>query len=357
MKSKKEKIIITLEGIEQEITQLEQTKNRSISKIADIFSKLQQVEGISKEQIKELLIDLINLTKKESWKFLLEIFSRFWCSQRTKMQEFFSNYVITMVGEEIEKRLDLFIESKTIQLIVTTLRESKSCELLDCKLKSVDSFCKEFGCLKAELIGYIYMLLLIATRKQYPIYETQQSIIKKIERIIFSTFAEKKVNNIYHVKSIKDSLIGGNFTDDFKQLIYLYEGLDKKIEQLENDNKIFEDTINNKLNEIKQCRESVEEIKSELLSKNQIIEEMKIQLGEYEYKIKKLEVDDEYNRNLYEQNFLSEKKKLMKRLNDELKLETEGLETVAQRLSDVDRERIERRIRRIFKILEKAEQE
>ena len=62
---------------------------------------------------------------------------------------------------------------------------------------------------------------------------------------------------------------------------------------------------------------------------------------------------NEFNENLYKQQYISLKNELIEKLKNDLQPEIEGLETIAESLSEVQKERIQRRITRIYKLLQK----
>ena len=92
----------------------------------------------------------------------------------------------------------------------------------------------------------------------------------------------------------------------------------------------------------------------EILRKNQEIKDKETKIEELNLLVSKTDDRNEYNENLYRQQFLSLKRSLVDKLKKDLQLEIEGLEDIADTLSDAQREKIQRRIDRIYKILQKV---
>lgn len=69
--------------------------------------------------------------------------------------------------------------------------------------------------------------------------------------------------------------------------------------------------------------------------------------------VERLENRNEYNENLYKQQYLSLKRNLVSKLQNDLRLELDGLEDIADGLDEVQKTKIQRRIDRIYKIIQK----
>lgn len=74
-------------------------------------------------------------------------------------------------------------------------------------------------------------------------------------------------------------------------------------------------------------------------------------IEEYEIALQKANDRNEYNENLYKQQYLSLKRGLVSKLKQDLQLELDGLKDIADTLNDTQRAKIQRRIDRIYKII------
>lgn len=347
MNSKKNKKEITVNALNQQLDSINQSANISTKKVADIFGRIQYIKNIRKEEIKGLFFKAIKISNKNSWEFLLEIYSRFYNRTKVKTQ----NEIIQLIELEIEKRLDPFVSQNDISLIVSSIAINGKSDLLEEKFNNLKVFCKEKDYLFHESITYFYIILLIVARRAYM---SNYAIFAKIEREIFIRFAEDDNNDPLFIKSIKDSLIDGKFAKKFKEITYLYDGVDEELVKLKSDNNEKKEIIITKLDEIKVLKENNFRLNDEILQKTQEIKENKRKISELELLVSKTDDRNEYNENLYRQQFLSLKRNLIEKLKKELHLEIEGLEDIADTLNNVQREKMQRRIDRIYKIIQKV---
>ena len=347
MSSKKNKKEYTFEILCNEFDSIQKSKKRDIKKIADIFGRVQDVKEIKKEEIKTLFSKAINISDKNSWEFLLEIYSRFYNRIKAKKQK----EIIQLVEMEIKKRLDSFITSNDINSIVSSISNDEQSALLEERFNKFDDFCKERDYSIQEAIAYLYVVLLIVARR---IYSSNDVIVAKIERKIFIKFAKGDKNDPLFVKSLKKSLLDGKFAEKFKEITYLYDGVDEELVQLKEDNSSKKGIISSKLEEIRDLKENILKLNDEILRKNQEIKDKETKIEELNLLVSKTDDRNEYNENLYRQQFLSLKRSLVDKLKKDLQLEIEGLEDIADTLSDAQREKIQRRIDRIYKILQKV---
>lgn len=337
----------TFDSLNQELDSVQQSRKIDIKKISNVFCRVQDVKGIKKEGIEQLFFKAINVSDKNSWEFLLEIYSRFYNRVKVKNQK----EIIQLIEDETKKRLDSFITHNEINNIVSSFANEGKSRLLEEYFDKFDAFCKEKKCSLQEVIAYVYVALLIAARR---LYLSNVAIVAKIERKIFVKFAKDEKADPLFVKSVKKSLIEGKFGEKFKEITYLYDGVDEELAQLKEDNSSKKEFISSKLVEIRNLKENILELNDEILRKSQEIKDKEAKIVELELLVSKTDDRNEYNENLYKQQFLSLKRNLVEKLRKELQLEIEGLEDIADTLSDSQKEKVQRRIDRIYKILQKV---
>lgn len=347
MSKKKNKKEYTFDSLCQEMDSVQQIKKQDIKKISDIFGRVKDIKGIKKEEIEILFSKAINLSDKNSWEFLLEVYSRFYNRTKVKKQK----EVIKLIEEEIIKRLDSFVDSSINSIVSNIANEGKS-DALEKGFNKLDSFCKEKGYLKQEVIAYLYVAMLISARGLYS--SNNDAIIAKVERKIFVEFAKEDKADPLFVKNVKKSLIEGRFGEKFKEITYLFDGVDDELIQLKEDNKVKKEIITSKLSEVNGLRDDVSRLEDEISKKTQEIKNKEEKIIELELLVSKTDDRNEYNENLYKQQFLSLKRNLVEKLKKDLQLEIEGLEDIADTLSDAQKEKVQRRIGRIYKILQKV---
>lgn len=347
MSKKNNKKEYTFDGLSQELDSIQQSKKKDTKKISDIFGRIQDVKGITKEGIEELFFKAISLLDKNSWEFLLEIYSRFYNRTKVKKQK----EIIQLIEGETKKRLASFINSSDITTIVSSIANDEKSSLLEEYFDKFDVFCKEKNCSVQEVIAYVYVALLIETRR---LYFSNDAVAAKIERKIFIRFAKADKADPLFVKNVKKALIDGKFGEKFKEITYLYDGVDEELAQLKEDNTSKKEIISSKLVEIKELKEDISRLNDEISQKIQIIKDKESKITELELLVSKTDDRNEYNENLYKQQFLSLKRNLVEKLKKDLQLEIEGLEDIADTLSDAQKEKVQRRIDRIYKILQKV---
>lgn len=345
--SKKNKKEYTFDELSQELDAIQQLKKKDIKKISDVFGRIQDVKGIKKEEIEQLFFKAISASGKNSWEFLLEIYSRFYNRIKAKKQK----EIIQLIETEIKKRLDSLVMPNDVTSIVSSIANDGKSDLLKECFDKFDGFCKEKGYLVQEAIAYLYVVFLIEARSKDP---SNNAIVTKIERMIFIKFAKSNNTDPLFVKSVKKSLIDGNFSEKFKEKTYLYDGVDEELAHLKEDNSYKKEIISSKLVEIKELKENISRLNDEISIKSQEINDKEDKIAELELLVRKTDDRNEYNENLYKQQFLSLKRSLVDKLKKDLQLEIEGLEDIADTLSDAHKEKVQRRIDRIYKILQKV---
>lgn len=344
MSEKKVKEEILFEGLLKQLNELQNSDKKDIKKISDIFGRFQEVKGINVKEIEKLFNTAISVAQKDSWEFIIETFSRLYYRKDVKNKE----KVLSFIEDEVKKKVSTFIEKNEIDEIFYALNNNDN-SLLKNKLKQVDIFCKDNNFPKTELISYLYVLFVHVSIKYY----SNTKAILKAQRILFTTFADRDKHDSYFVKNMKRSFLEEKSTLKFSEVTYLYEGIEEDLDSIQAENEHRKETIKERNLEISGLNKEIELLKKEILDKQSMLDEKEKQLTEQKGLNDKADRRNEFNENLYKQQYISLKNELIEKLKNDLQPEIEGLETIAEALDEVQKERIQRRITRIYKLLQK----
>ncbi|MCI5790566.1 MAG: hypothetical protein MR239_01585 [Clostridiales bacterium] len=347
MSNKNDKTFFTFESLSQELNEINAEKKIDVKKISDIFGRVQDIKNIKKDEIAALFLNAVNVSGKDSWKFLFEVYSRFYNRKKVKHQQ----KIIQLINKEIEKRLSFFITSNDINIIMSSVADGRNSKLLDERLNKLDNLCKENGYERREILAYLYIGFLIGAKRNYP---SNDSAINNIHRMLFVYFAKIDKFDPLFVKNIKKSFFDGKECEKFKELTYLYNGVDKELIKIKVQNDNQKNLIDAKSKEIEQLKNNILQLNEQTAENAQQIQNKQTLINELELSVKKLENLNEYNENLYKQQFISLKRNFVDKLKKELQLEIEGLEDIADTLNETKKEKLQRRIDRIYKILQKV---
>ncbi len=346
MNSVNNKKDFTFRELESELISIQTSGKKDIKKISDIFCRVYNIKEITKEEVEKLFFKAINVSDNNSWKLLLEIYSRSYNRAKSKKQK----GIIQLVEIEIKNRISSFISVNEINTVITSVLDDGRCDLFIGYLDKIDEFCEEKELPQQEMVAYLYIIILIIVRKLYP---NESGAEIKVERLFFAKFAKNDKNDPLFVKNIKKSFFDDRFDIKFKEMIYLYDGVEDEVSKLKADNNRKTEIIFTKTEEISKLKEESFNLNNEILKINQVKKERETEIDNLRLLVAKTNDRNEYNENLYKQQFNSLKRSLVEKLKKDIQLEIEGLEDIADTLSDMQREKIQRRIDRIYKILQK----
>lgn len=334
-----------LDDLIRELDAFNQTENKDYKKIADVFCRIQNINNIKDEEIRRLFMQAVELLDKNVWMFLIEIYSKFYNRKYKKQKT-----IIQLIERQTEKKLEGFMTASDINSIVLAVATYRQDNLFKDYLDNFNEFRESKGYSEQELVTYLYVALLIATRRTYP---AGNDMIAKIERGLFIIFAEENKSDPLFIKNMKKSLITGKFAEKFKEVTYLYDGVDEEIAKLKEDISLKENDIASKSAKIENLNEDISQLNDEKSRQANIIEDKEARISELEKLVTEIENRNEFNENLYRQQFFSLKRSLSEKLKKEIQLELDGLEDISDTLSDKQKEKVQRRIDRIYKIIQK----
>ncbi|MBO5223226.1 MAG: hypothetical protein J6C23_01775 [Clostridia bacterium] len=346
MKAEKEKKELSFGLICEDLKKVEASKSGDVKKISDIFGRIQDVKNIENSQIGELFNESVNKLGSYSWLFLLDIYARFY--NRNKIKKSF--VIIRLIKSETEKRLNSIVSKEEMNQIIMSIKADEGLVMVANLIDRIKGSVSENTLI--EIISYLYLLVLIRIKDSY-VYDFYE-ISKRFERVLFSKLAVVDKSDPLFIKGIKKAINDGKYGEKFKELTYLCDGLTEEIQQLTKLNSANQEVIYSKKEEIRAMKEEISNYNNQLLEKTALINQQKSELESKEKEIEKVNNNLEYLENLYQQQFATLKRGLVEKIKKELKLEIEGIEDIADSLSDIQREKIQRRITRICKIIERV---
>lgn len=347
---KKEKNI-SVEILLEQLGAVEDVQAKDLKKIADVFGRIQEIKSISFDDIEKLFICAKEKAQGEFWKVILEIYSRFYNRNKVKV----SSAVISLIKTEIKERLSKIIDVEVLEHAIREIDSDNELRLITEIVSLVKEKVKESNAenlIAPEVISYLYVYCLIEIKSCYVSDYLEKAT--KVERCLFSAFACEDKNDPLFVKSVRRAIVEDRYAEKFMEMTHLYGGVLEEITQLYAINQKRAEIIGNNAEEINMLKNKIDLLQQNIEEKAQYIQECEEQISELKTDMHKADNRNEYNENLYKQQFLALKKSLIDKIKNDLKLEIDGIENIAENLSDVQRERIQRRLVRISKVLQKA---
>lgn len=345
MSDKKNKKTITMELLCKELDDITKTGKVDINRYADIFGRINDVKDAKNDEIERLFYNIIKVADKKSWEFLFEIYSRFY--NRNKLKKHF--LIIDLIYREIEHRMSDVILPKTMSDLDSFVVNGDIREF-EYICDAIEEYCNKRNALKCEYVAYLYIYLLMRTNKMCP---GNINEMVKIERVFFVKFAKENKDFLF-VKNVKKAFLDGKYEKKFKELTYIYEDIDREFSCLKNENSVQKQVIYDKNVRIKELEENNDKLEEDIRKKSCELKSKSERISELEALVTKTDNRNEYNENMYKQQFITLKHSFVEKLKKDLKLEMEGLEDIADNFEDAQKNKIYRRIDRIYKILCKA---
>ena len=344
-KVKKNKKAWTYEELVTELQAVKNSKKVEINKIANIFGRIKDCKGVKKEDIETLFRASMEKSGDDGWKFLLEVYSRFYNKGAAKNID----KIISLIKNETESKLGSVL---SIDEINSAILEMKSGE----GRKKLEKLCSSIKPKKEKEpiiidIALLYIFLLIKTKELIPMDFSEQ--IRVIERIFFECFAKDVKNDPLFVKEMKDSIISGTAFEKMREMTHLYQGVEDVLAELQENNERDRLTIKEKIARIVQLENHIAELEEVCRQNNLLIQNQQNQIAELNRLLTETDNRNEFNENMYEQQFQSLKRSFIEKVKKGLKLEVDGLEDIAEGLDENQRKKIQRRIDNIYKFLQK----
>ncbi len=323
----------------------EKSEKQDMIKLVNSFCSVQNNKEITDEEIKQLFktsCDKVN--DKLLINFIVEVLPRFYYKDNYKYSLLILGLIKTVAQNYFNDVLDINI----INELISKILEVDGIERLKNYLKSVlKSNDKDFQ----DKVILLFILFIIRT-KEIQKYRFKDFVIG-IERAFVETYAIQDKNDIFDLRGIFKSFGERKFEKKFSQMSFIYNDVvvsynDTLSKNIEFQNIIF--NRNDKIEELSISLNNAEKkinlLTQELESEKKINEKTRIDLqGAYN--------KNEFNENMYEQQYRTLKKSLIEKLKKDLGLEIQGIDDIAENLTEAQRLKIQRRIDNIYKILQK----
>ena len=316
----------------------------SESKLIERFKKIRN-EKISKENAKIIADNMVRIIPGEKHPiFFLKIYLELpkkECDISKELNEIIKQLCKTIleqsniepayfnsIGKEI-------CSSETPESIVAEFIEKIQAAATKTTYKDVDVLA----------IAYIW---LVQSCKEYRIFEywKMTTIIEKVFVELFRSDKEKDLKDCI-LKSIPKAIANKTYRKQFLNTSYLYIEDQKKLKELCKNKVALEKTVGVLMLEnraqgekIESLEKKISELETALASTNAEREQLKEEIVLKDNMLK-------FEKNRFEQQFISKEKNLMSEVENVIGLEIEGIEGIADRLPEKERERILRYIRRI----------
>lgn len=203
----------------------------------------------------------------------------------------------------------------------------------------------EFTKEDALAISYIWLVM---SCKEYRIFEYWKAIIA-IERVFVLHFRSEKDKDIKDCvsKSIPKAIANKMYEKQFLNISYLYTDYESKINELSEKKNSLKETVHNLISENKAQSETIASLSSKVAELESEIEKLQVECTTTKEELVLKDNMVKFEKNKFEQQFIGKEKNLMAEVENVIGLEIEGIEGIANRLPDKERERILRYIRRI----------
>lgn len=183
--------------------------------------------------------------------------------------------------------------------------------------------------------------------------------ILNIERELVEFFYKKynhnsdvKIENYVAGDIMGQQIKDETFVKNLIKYVYLYNGLSEKNELLEIANQNLIEDKNSLSYKIANMNIIIESLNEQLIDKDNQILAINNELSQAHDDRNKAENRLSFEKNKYEQGFLSMQANLLDSLKSDLQLEIEGIENIIELLPDEKKAKILRRLRRIEKVID-----
>ena len=238
------------------------------------------------------------------------------------------------------------IDENTINTIGKTACVNKNAE------ESIKAFIND-GMKKLNLIevsknsamSVLYLWLIIQSKEFSQIEFVKAGTI--IDKCFVELFRTKKDMRDFVSNKVPKAISNERYEKEFLGLSYLYLDSCEKMAEITQKNDELTFAINQLSDKKGECDKTISELKEtkllleeKIVSMNKEIENLKEKLVSTENLLK-------YEKNKYEQQYVTKASSLLDELEEHIGIELQGIEDVAERLPDREREKILRKIKKI----------
>lgn len=326
----------------------EKGKPKDLSALTNIFCKLQYIRSLKSDEAERLLNDCFSKTGENYWKFLLDTFSRLFYNNplNDSKKKKSANIILCVLLKAIENKFGETLDKNTLRKIIT--------ENDPVQIKNFASELEEsvpFG--KEEFLALLYMLIMLYGSKF--LVQNRDCGMINIEKCFLELYSLPDSKDKYLVKAIINAMKGSNSRVNFYPFVGLYDGTARRIMELEEKIATQEKLIYAKKEEIRIQHSEIINMQDNARMLVADIKNKEMQISSLENELKMGKDQNEFNENLYQKQYETLKTEFIKDLRKKLFLELQGLEDLSDSLSEEKKNKIQRRLENIQKILLKEE--
>ena len=348
MMAKKQQKKLTYAEIIEKIDSLQFTdksKSKDFITLTNTFCKLKDVKGLKEDEIESLIEKCLEKTNRDYWKFLLEVFSRFFYKSSVAKNKTEDKVLFAICGVII-RRFGIDLDRN---LLNQTIIENNKAQFVKSYILNLQ---QSTGLEQNEFIALAFILFILTANRI--LMQDRESGIRNIEKYIFELYGTPDKNDKFYIKSITKSLEEDKVGVLFYSFVGMYEGATSQISNLEDEKMRLQQVIGDKNQEITSLNSSVGQLNNQIKMLNEQLQINDSTIASLQKDLEAGSNRNEYNENLYKKQYESLKKGFIEKLKKDLKLEIQGLEDLADLLPDSSKIKIQRRIDNIYKILQKA---
>lgn len=344
-----EKVEFTYTDILKDLTALELKDKPDIHKIANIFGRVQELKECPLESIEELFVIVREKVGDNLWKFLIEVYSRFY--MRTKMSEIIPQRITAFIEKELIQAVSEEVLMEKIDECIDRTYETKSRTYLKAFWESLKKQHKGSEQYQKN-IAVMYVVFLIRLKKKLPF--AYKEIITISIRSFVEIFSDNEKNaDIYYLKTFRRAFLDDKLQEKANELIGLYYGLEDNLEEARAESKQRYEVIQEKLGIIATLKSENDALKQCIVEKDDLIRKQQDSISALEKDVRIADEVNGMNKNIYNQQVASLESSILEDLQEKLKLELEGLESILNTLTGSAHAKLNRRIENIKRIIQK----
>ena len=344
-----EKVELTYTDILKDLSALELKEKPDIHKIANIFGRVQELKECPLESIEELFVIVKEKAGDELWKFLIEVYSRFY--MRTKMSEIIPQRITAFIEKELILSISEDALMEKIDECIDRTYETKSRTYLKSFWETIKKQNNDSEHYQKK-IALTYIIFLIRLKKKLPY--AYKEIITVTIRSFVEIFSDCEKNaDVYYLKTFRRAFLDDKLKEKANELIGLYYGLEDDLESFRAESKQRYEVIQEKLGIIATLKSENDDLKQCIVEKDELISKQQDSILALEKDVRTADEVNDLNENIYNQQVASLESSILEELQEKLKLEIEGLETISNSLTGSAQAKLNRRIDNIKRIIQK----
>lgn len=279
-------------------------------------------------------------------RFILEIFGKFFYDKKSR----FVKNIESLIKNCVEMSLSDVFDKNQVNFIISNLGSNDGYFQLKNYL-SVNFLKKNSNDKKQmEYISLFYVLLLLNIKKYTGLNSTA---IKNAQKAYIESFSSENKEDSLSIKRNVRALLKNEFKSKFYEASFLYVGQTDKIEELNQEVNKLNSLIDNRNNDIVTLKNELHQKEIELTNLRKELNDKLALVESLQQDLNATNNRNDFDKNRYEQQYKTLKKTFVDKLKSDLKLDIQGIEDIADGLSESASLKIQRRIDNIYKTLQR----